>query len=233
MKQKIPKSQRADNAFVKQIFDKTTGKPLMCRLHQDDTSYQTFSNGWWDKERISYDVVMEQAVAALRRERDQASHVLKRLDAGDGEAEKEQRKQPLAERMRQLSQQVAQLSRQQLSLSRMWEKGELSEEDYEAHRAEVSAQLAEKESHISELMERADKLETAFSSRNPWIQLYANLDVPERLGKAQVRKWIDRVLICNMETVEIVFPEAYIYWKKQLPKEWFRKNGFEGMALKE
>ncbi|MCD8022531.1 MAG: hypothetical protein LUF30_06025 [Lachnospiraceae bacterium] len=42
------KSRRSENAFVKQIFDKDTGKSLVCHLHQEDEAWQSFWVGGWD-----------------------------------------------------------------------------------------------------------------------------------------------------------------------------------------
>ena len=67
-------------------------------------------------------------------------------------------------------------------------------------------------------------LETAFSRGNPWIQFYSRIEIPDVLEKAQVRKWIDRLLITDLETVEVVLPEKYTKWKDILPPQWFMEG---------
>ena len=84
--------------------------------------------------------------------------------------------------------------------------------------------LAEQEKEFAKLMEQVQMLETAFSRSNPWIQFYSRIEIPDVLEKAQVRKWIDRLLITDLETVEVIFPEKYTKWKDILPPQWFMEG---------
>lgn len=57
----------------------------------------------------------------------------------------------------------------------------------------------------------------AFSNRNPWMVFYGNIKIPDKLTKEEIRKWIDKVLIENMETVEVVLPNKHTRWRDMLP----------------
>ena len=65
-------------------------------------------------------------------------------------------------------------------------------------------------------MDQVDELETAFSNRNPWIALYADIRVPDVLTKEEVRKWIGRVVVDNLQFVEVYLPEKYKRWRDML-----------------
>ena len=66
-------------------------------------------------------------------------------------------------------------------------------------------------------MTQVDELELAFSNRNPWMVFYGNIKISDKLTKEEIRKWIDKVLIENLETVEVVLPTKHTRWRDMLP----------------
>ena len=213
--------ERSKNAFVKQIFDKETGTPLVCRLHRAEKPYQTFSLEFWDQDRIEYDYVMEEAVAALFAEQELAQTAGKLVDTKMCADELNRRKEVLGEKARLLFAEMVEVEQKHIPLYCQKENGEISETEYIRQRTEIFEVLAEQEKEFAKLMEQVQMLETAFSRGNPWIQFYSKIEITDVLEKAQVRKWIDRLLITNCETVEVVFPEKYMKWKDILPSQWF------------
>jgi hypothetical protein len=193
------KNVRPENAFVKQIFDKNTGRALLCRVVMEPEVSQSFGVNHFSLERIDYEVVMKAVVGALRLEKKKALAALEWVSSDVGIRERERRKDKLSKAAKQILEQV--------------ETGGEDEAFFE--------QLSEKEKDFETLMEQVEALELAFSVKNPWILLYADIEVPDRLTKAQARKWIDRVLVEDMVSVEVTFPEEYLQWREYLPEESF------------
>ena len=216
--------ERSKNAFVKQIFDKETGSPMICKLHRAENPYQTFSLGFWDQDRIEYDYVMEEAVSALFAEQELAQTAGKLVDTKMCEDELNRRKEVLGEKARLLFAEMVAVEQKHIPLYCQKENGEISETEYIRQRTEIFEVLAEQEKEFAKLMEQVQMLETAFSRGNPWIQFYSRIEIPDVLEKAQVRKWIDRLLITDLETVEVIFPEKYTKWKDILPSQWFMEG---------
>lgn len=216
--------ERSKNAFVKQIFDKGTGTPLVCRLHRAEKPYQTFSLEFWDQDRIEYDYVMEEAVAALFAEQELAQIAGKLVDTKMCADELNRRKEVLGEKARLLFAKMVEVEQEHIPLYCQKENGEISETEYIRQRTEIFEVLAEQEKEFAKLMEQVQMLETAYSRGNPWIQFYSRIEIPDVLEKAQVRKWIDRLLIKDLETVEVIFPEKYTKWKDILPPQWFMEG---------
>lgn len=221
-------ANRSDNAFVKQIFDKKTGNTLICRRNKDNGS-QSFAGKFTDKECISYDYVMQETITALRREQKKACLAGEKIMAGDGmagdgDSEAGKRTEILSQQARLLFPEMADIEKERLLLYGRMKTGKISGQAYQEKLSDISAQFCEKEAAFNLIMKHVETVETAFSSRNPWIKLYASIRIPDILDKRQVCRWIDKVLIEDMKTVEIVFPSKYMEWKKLLPAEWFEEE---------
>ena len=197
---------------------------MICRLHREENPYQTFSVGAWKENGIEYDYVMEEAVAALFAEQELAQTAGKLVDTKMCADELNRRKEVLGEKARLLFAEMVEVEQKYIPLYCQKENGEISETEYIRQRTEIFEVLAEQENEFAKLMEQVQMLETAFSRGNPWIQFYSRIEIPDVLEKAQVRKWIDRLLITDLETVEVVFPEKYTKWKDILPPQWFMEG---------
>jgi DNA invertase Pin-like site-specific DNA recombinase len=213
--------KRSNNAFMKQIFDKTTGKPLHCHLFLEPEEYMTFNIHHDAAERIGYDIVMQTVVGAIKAEREKAKLALEWIETEDGIKEKENQREEFAERAKELFMELSLIEQEHIPLYCQKENGVISDMEYQFHKKEILERLSEKETEFAALMEEVEKLELAFSKRNPWIQLYNDLNVPDTLTKPQIRKWIDKVLVENLETVEVIFPNKYTQWRDRLPIKCF------------
>lgn len=213
----LPAVMKSDNAFIKQIFDKTTGATVICRLHRVKNPYQTFGVDFWQKKTIRYDYVMEQTVGHLRLEQRKIEFAKEWITSDLGQLEKQRRKAVFAERARTLFEEMARLEKVHLHYYCMSEAGDITEDEYRQYREQINTELAEKEAVFKSLMAQVDELELAFSNRNPWMVFYGNIKIPDKLTKEEIRKWIDKVLIENMETVEVVLPAEHTKWRDMLP----------------
>ncbi len=213
----LPPVIKSDNAFIKQIFDKATGAAVVCRLHRVENPYQTFGLSFWQRKTIRYDYVMEQTVEHLRSEQRKIEFAKEWIVSNMGQIEKQKRKAEFAKQAKELFEEMAELEKVHLHYYCMIESGGITEDEYRQYREQINAELADKESDFKILMAKVDELELAFSSRNPWMVFYGNIKIPDKLTKEEIRKWIDKVLIENMENVEVILPAKYTRWRDMLP----------------
>ena len=216
----VPRTPRAENAFIKQIFDKQSGKGLVCRQHRTDEPYQTFSLDFWSKETIRYDDVMAQVVSLLRKERCEAVCALHWILSDEGRKAKEDRKKVLSGQAKALFEDLAALEERYLQAYSEKEQGNVSSKKFERIQKATAAKRLENEAAFQRIMAQTDELELLFSKRNPWIALYGSIGISDRLTKSEVRKWLDRVLIADSKSAEIVLPEKYAVWREMLPADW-------------
>lgn len=220
----ICRGNRSENAFVRQIFDRDTGAALLCRLRSKREPYQVFCKGFWDADSISYDYVMQEAVAAVRREQKKAQLAMRYLCSGGAFEKRLQEKARLSEQAGGLFKEMAAIERLTISLYQKKEDGGLPDEIYKKRRAELAERFAALEEQFSQRMEREEKLETAYSSRNPWGIFYSGISIPDVLTKEQVRKWIDRIYVKDLKTIEVILPPVYTEWRDLLPEIWFEEE---------
>ncbi|MCD8022719.1 MAG: hypothetical protein LUF30_07040 [Lachnospiraceae bacterium] len=214
-------TQRNENVFVRRIFDKDTGKSLIFRYHEGEDPEQTFGLNWWSTSSIPYDEVMRQeAVTALRTEQRNAIHAQQLLESGDGAREKAERLEVLGEQARRLFKELQEIEEPDLEWYQRKEQGEISETEYREKRSGIDDDFSRREPAFSEVMEQAMQLNKVFDRRNPWIRLYTGIEIPEVLTKEQARKWVGRLTVKDMTTVELSVPKEYAFWKEQLPESW-------------
>ena len=96
-----------------------------------------------------------------------------------GAEELNRRKDLLAEKARRLFGEMVEVEKKHIPLYCQKENGEISESEYIRKRAEIFDTLAEQEVQFSELMEQVQMLETAFGRKNPWIQFYSQINIPD------------------------------------------------------
>ena len=81
---------RSENAFVKQIFDKETGNPLICRRYTEDGDYQMFHKNWFALSKgIRYEAVTEAAVKAILAEKALAGRIADIITSEEGVRERD------------------------------------------------------------------------------------------------------------------------------------------------
>ena len=61
--------------------------------------------------------------------------------------------------------------------------------------------------------------------KNPWVELYRNIDLSVTLTNMQLRKWIEMVWVHDLKEVTIDVKNNV--WKQMLPEEWFEEGMME------
>lgn len=218
---------RSENAFVKQIFDKETGKSLICRRYTEDGGHQMFHKNWFAlSEGIHYETVVNEAFAAIMAEKALAEQIAAILSSDKGKRERERQLGCMAEEAEQLFWQMAEYERRRLSAYSRFRDCDIPETELQIEMGNADGMLAVLGGQFENLMRRVKTVKQAFSMKNPWIVLYKSAALGNTLSKKEVRKWISRVLVEDFRTVEIEMLKQE--WKEFFPCEWLEGSVSDG-----
>lgn len=217
--------QQVLNPFAERITDRDTGHRIASSVLVSSGErifrlrYPEPADISYEKRYIRCSEVMEAVTDALKAEKKKASCAREMLRAGRGNAARQERCCPCLERLREIFYQMAEIESRNVPAYLRWQAGEISEDMYREQYGENVREIEKLEILFREQMEKLDGIDLAFSEKNPWIRLYADIEIPEELTRAQARKWLERVEVARFEAVEPVMKELGAY--SMLPQEWF------------
>lgn len=217
---KMPEDvRRSENAFVKQIFDKETGNPLICRRYTEDGDYQMFHKNWFALSKgIRYEAVTEAAVKAILAEKAMAERIAAIITSEEGVRERDRQISLIADDVKSLFEQMAACEEKRLTEYRRFREGEITEPELQTAIENADETMATLDERYDDYMQKVRILKQAFSLKNPWIVHYKNPAVGDTLSKKEVRRWIGRVLVEDFEDIEIEMTKQE--WKQYFPCEW-------------
>lgn len=201
----VKRMEHWSNPLYKRIFDKDTG----VRMHAGDyinnnikyyyPSRQTEETKQYKKKEISTDKVIENVNEVLNREHKTALYIRNLISTDVGQTE-------FIKRTEGYRKELSKLLEQMLCCIDISDTAELERID----------------KLFSDVEEKVNFYKKAFSLRNPWLDLYKDLnDGPLSLEKA--KKYIDKVLVEKNEKIEVIihhneykecFPKSWTEWKK-------------------
>ena len=157
----------------------------------------------YPKMSIPYSVVITEIQRLLYNERDKAQEARRRLNTPECRNYKKDR----LEEVRMKAQAV--FKRMTDAEYSAWQNGaRLSDEEFQKNDAELQA-----------LITQHKKFDFMLSENNPWIRLFADLELPENMTSREMRKYIVRATCEKFETVRIEIKERDAFLA--LPQEWF------------
>lgn len=218
---------RSENAFVKQIFDKETGEPLVCRRYTDDGDYQMFHRSWFAvTQGIHYEAVKEAVAAAIFAERRQAEKIASILIGEEAAEELDRRIAVLSEEAKRLFSQMAEYERNRLSVYQSYRNGIATEEELHTAFRGTKEILSGQDAQFDEIMEKVHTIRTAYSLKNPWLTHYRKAELSEEITKKEVRKWVDRIMVENLQYIKVTLVKQE--WKSFFPAEWLEGGISDG-----
>lgn len=96
--------------------------------------------------------------------------------------------------------------------------GEISEEDMNQAEEEYQRMSNYLEKGFHEYPEEVERVETALSEENPWLQLFMTWDINLPFDSEVLHKYVSCITLDHMRIASIEFPHAE--WYKALPKDW-------------
>lgn len=204
------------------IFDKETGKKLICLKSDGGSVYVTDRNYRYlrkDDRFIPEATVLTAVKEALREEAEQAKKIDAILRSADTDVLFETVTEPYRIEGREL------LNR----MNEIYEKRMAAQDDEQNSEssAEYWAELERCEQRFQEIMSSVDKARLALSLKNPWLLLFRDAEVPEILTRKDVKRWIATVTVEDYQKVTVTFQKQE--WKELLPQECLpQEDNMEG-----
>ena len=101
--------------------------------------------------------------------------------------------------------------------------GNISEDEYEMQKEINVQEFMEWDEKLELYLEEIKEIETCFSQKNPWIKMFSEMVVPEKITRSDVKRWIERVESFRYERIEVKFKNQE--WKEMLPERWMEESG--------
>lgn len=231
---KIPsrkKPRKKPNLLFKKIYDKKSGKRLLCRTSEDesqqvysfDKGYRCFSG---KAPFIESEKIFREILSALEKEKMQAAHIDRVLDLNP-EKVKQRMDAGLLQYRKKANEIVAHLMAkddERTAFYREYEQGSISLEQVEEYEHQYQVAVQKQEAAFKKVMLAVNDIEKAFSHGNPWLMKFRAISIPNKLDRVHIKKWIDSVWVEEFEQVEVILKESQ--WKRFFPEEWLN-NGEE------
>lgn len=214
------------NILTQRIYDKETGIPLMCLkspIDENDRVYALKKRFRYlsredQKYCISYSVVLAEVRNALEREKALVAQVDGLLQTEEGKRYLEQALEGCRLQAQELLEEMNTAYEQRMKLYKQHEEGKISAEEFATGDDAYWLEMMEIEQAFKQVMEQAEEHRTIYSRINPWLKLYRDIQVPDKLERKHIKQWIDLVAVYQFRTVEVRMKEQE--WKAKLPKEW-------------
>ena len=225
------KARKKTNLLFKKIYDKESGKGLLCRTSEDesrqvysfDKGYKCFSG---KAPFIESEKIFREILSALEKEKMQAAHIDRVLDLNP-EKVKQCMDAGLLQYRKRANEIVAHLMAkddERIAVYREYEQGSISLEQVEEYEHQYQVAIQKQEAAFKKVMLAVNDIEKAFSHGNPWLMKFRAISIPEKLERTHLKEWLDHVWIVDFEQVEVILQESE--WKGFFPEEWLN-NGEE------
>ena len=225
------KARKKPNLLFKKIYDKESGKGLLCRTSEDesqqiysfDKGYRCFSG---KAPFIESEKIFREILSALEKEKMQAVHIDRVLDLNP-EKVKQCMDAGLLQYRKRANEIVAHLMAkddERTAVYREYEQGSISLEQVEEYEHQYQVAVQKQEAAFKKVMLAVNDIEKAFSHGNPWLMKFRAISIPEKLERTHLKEWLDHVWIVDFEQVEVILQESE--WKRFFPEEWLN-NGEE------
>lgn len=225
------KGPKKPNLLFKKIYDKESGKGLLCRTSEDesqqiysfDKGYRCFSG---KAPFIESEKIFREILSALEKEKMQAARIDRVLDLNP-EKVKQCMDAGLLQYRKRANEIVAHLMAkddERTAVYRKYEQGLISLEQVEEYEHQYQVAVQKQETAFKKVMLAVNDIEKAFSHGNPWLMKFRAISIPETLERAHLKEWLDHVWIVDFEQVEVILQESE--WKRFFPEEWLN-NGEE------
>ena len=225
------KARKKPNLLFKKIYDKESGKGLLCRTSEDesqqiysfDKGYRCFSG---KAPFIESEKIFREILSALEKEKMQAAHIDRVLDLNP-EKVKQCMDAGLLQYRKRANEIVARLMAkddERTAVYREYEHGSISPEQVDEYEHQYQVAVQKQEADFKKVMLAVNDIEKAFSHGNPWLMKFRAISIPEKLERTHLKEWLDHVWIVDFEQVEVILQESK--WKGFFPEEWLN-NGEE------
>lgn len=205
----------SENMLSGIFYDYDTGTPI--HQYRNQTSgekvfrlqYPKPPHIDYPKMLISYNEVEATVRSMLKKEQEKAKLVLSMLDTAEFATYKQKRLEPLYD-----------------EAQKAFEIMKDTEYRYRQESCMTADEIVSVQRKNDEILQHAlskiEKIENLLSANNPWVGLYANMKLPDKLTSTYMRKYIIRASCEKFEKVRIEIKEKEAF--SQFPQIWFKEE---------
>lgn len=212
-------------AFSGLMVDYDTKFPLSY-YRMKDTKKLAIRFAYPKPERIFYDAVyicgdefMRQVRVELEKQRDRAAMALQKIESMAGQAKKEELQARVKSVAQEIFWQMSALESSDVALRMQQETVGTELLKFSRQHEQNRAAFVRLDTDLQRCMENIAELDRVFSADNPWIKMFAHLDIPDEITQPVARQFIEQIQCVRFEKVQIVPKEQK--WREKLLREWF------------
>ena len=229
------KARKKPNLLFKKIYDKESGKGLLCRTSEDesqqiysfDKGYRCFSG---KAPFIESEKIFREILSALEKEKMQAAHIDRVLDLNP-EKVKQCMDAGLLQYRKRANEIVAHLMAkddERTAVYREYEQGSISLEQVEEYEHQYQVAVQKQEAAFKKVMLAVNDIEKAFSHGNPWLMKFRAISIPEKLERTHLKEWLDHLL---MGSNPIIAPDSEMLWNAAIVWRILRRYEYTGALV--
>ncbi|MCC8125904.1 MAG: recombinase family protein [Clostridiales bacterium] len=215
--------------LYKRIYSKETGIALRKILSPLGTGEMVYVFSKSKRDRRENHIPCETVHSAVRNAIStavrQARYINRLLQEEEREEVVEAELKPLREKAQSLFNRMNDLYLERMDFYRTHN----TQEDDAAAITEVEQvyqeQFLECEAQFKAVMNEVEIVRKTFSTANPWVALYREIEMPESLEHEHIVKWIGIVRVDNEKNIEVTLKESE--WMDRLPEKWLKEGARE------
>lgn len=212
--------------LAQKIFDKETGAKLYQRNFKSGDIVFLLNARVRElpktkKTYIKYEIVMDAVRAAVQAEMAQAKKAGRKASE-EAEKRKEAIREKYSRQALAVFQEMMGTEQKLIPLYEDFMAGKINEDKYLEEKAAIRNRLFSYDAEFQLIMEELEEEEKAASSKNLWLQVFQEADLPKQLESEHIQKWVERVEVENYSFV-VVYPTQR-EWKEKLPQEWLTEE---------
>lgn len=211
---------RQKHPYAGLICDKELGFCIRLRKTRSGVLYFAFASAPRNYEGNTQLLLSDLELnlrSVLNREKEKAEKIAVRIREEGAE-----RKNNMIRQMQEVFKNAAQLLSEcqkcRMDTYRRYGSGEISESDMKLEEERYQNTVSSLESTFREYFIRRERIETAISENNPWLQLFLAWDPSWIFDREVLQKYITRITLDHMQIAAIEFSQAE--WYMELPEDW-------------
>ncbi len=209
-----------ENLFRLIIRSAETGRSMICYEVGPNRERRYCRVRKTKEDSIPYDDVVAAVIKRLKEEQNLAHEISEYLTSKEAESEMNRRRQIVIDNMMSIIGEIADISEKRHEAEAI-----IPPELKESVLDDLDMQLAELEENFCREQDALLIIAKAFL-KNPWVELYLNIDLSEQLTNMQLKKWIEMVWVHDLK--EVTIDVKNYAWKQMLPEEWFEEDIRDG-----
>lgn len=214
------KPPREKHPYTGLVCDKDFGFCLRLRKTRSGVLYFAFATvpqNYEGNTQLLLSDLESELRSALNREKERAEQI-EMLIREEGTEKKNAIVRQMQETFKSRAQLLAERQQSRMDKYRCYRAGKISEQDIQMEEERYQNTVSSLENVFQGYFAKKERIETAISENNPWLQLFRAWDPARILDREILLKYISRITLDHMQIAAIEFVHAE--WYMELPDDW-------------